>query len=535
MIRSAHWYSQNAMRDYPLADNATAVGVDGVRLPTNVITDLALSYPGTLGACPFVASVAVTASLVSVTFQVASDLADTTSLVPLAAVSLPKPIVPGRHYALRPQADGVGGWIVFGEGAASTTAVTARFSVTGGLLCPRAAKRYAPLPVRDIGRLHSTVPLSGLVRLQAEAPVEIVGETRTVGGISRKVGVIRLKDDPTAATSVFAQYVGPCGKRPESGNCPDPQPIEFLNTVAPDCNGNITIEFRGCAMLAGLQGEQGAVLDCALGLIDVCTARAQQLPTSDGVLSNEYDDQCTSLYSATSESLSVISVASEVSMPADWLTDLPYSETFEDRTVQHWRRTSGYWGFAVDAYSDDPYSESGIVYTTAIAKGTSGRNIAVLRSPNRAVTPAGPFTVGRVYTADMRLRGCRGGAKHNAGIVLNYRLVPGAKNHVCYLVELVYESQELRISRFNGTTVIVVATAPLVNLQLDRWYRVTVTTEATAGDTVTIGGALLALDGPVMTQSVTYVATDYLPDTGDSGLHTDRSEAEFAYFTVANA
>lgn len=367
MVRNLHWYNANTARDYPLADQATAKDHAGGRLPTHILADLNLRFPDSYGTVAFISAVAVTENLVSVLIQAAADESDTTSFVPLAVVSLPQPVIPWRHYALSPQSDGVGGWIVFGEGIAE--AYTGRFTVAAGLLCPRAARAYRPLPVRSVSKLSNAQRLSGLILLQAESPLELVGETRTIEGVEQTVGILRLvQSADNAATNVFEEFAGPCGKRAETGNCGDPVPIEYLNAVQPDCNGNLIIEFSGCARLGIDADGHGVVVDCRLNLADACIG--DNLPASDGVLANEYVDQCEDSW--YSESVPYLSLPSETFGSDSEISQMlsgggmtwPLWYTFDLGIASEWRIARGAIGFGTDAsYSWQPQLGSSGAYT----------------------------------------------------------------------------------------------------------------------------------------------------------------------------
>ncbi len=368
-VRNLHWYDSNATRRYPLSDAATALDHKGDLLPNNIIADLNLRYPEHLGDYPFIASVTVTAGIVSITLQVAIDPTDTTTFSPLAVFSMARrQIVAGRHYAMEGQYPGVGGWVVLADGALSDREYTGRLSAGAGLLSPRAARRYRPLPVTSLAKLHNAASLTGIVRLSSEEPVQVVAEEREIDGILRIVVVVRLAQ-PTAQTdnivlaqaaNVFEKFAGPCGLRPESKNCGQHDPTEAVNTVVPDCNGNIVIEFRGCAAIAQVLEECGIVVDCGLGLNEVCIAK--DLPGPGGVLSNEYDDDC---FSEASEGISdsPIIFTSENPFPSESNSDiimgaLPYLETFDDGEAQNWTVITGRFAASEEEDSPEQPSES---------------------------------------------------------------------------------------------------------------------------------------------------------------------------------
>lgn len=311
-VRNQHWYNRNEANHYPLDDSASGVTDDGLILPTNIICDLHLRFPDSLGQTVFINAVAVTDHLVTVTLMAASEFVQGTSCptassasvtigtVPIATVTLRKPLDRYRHYALDPQSEGVGGWIVFGAGV-NDTRFNGRFSTPQqSALGPKSAKRYKEFPIRSLGKLHSSIALEGVVRLIAGNDIEITTDVpaqapllalQQLYGVPLSAVYIRLKDQ--ADIDVFDLYAGPCKGRPESGTCEGLQPIEFINSVGPDCDGNLTIEFEGCSVPGKiLVGEPcGAILDCDLGLSDVCS-EADRLPDDEGNLPQDVDSDC---------------------------------------------------------------------------------------------------------------------------------------------------------------------------------------------------------------------------------------------------
>lgn len=297
-VRNAHWYDRNETQAYPLDETADCTDAAGVYLPPDILADLNLRYPAAYGAYPFVAAVTVTPTLVTLAIQAADSLEAPTTLTPLAVLTARQPAAEGRLLALTPLLPGVGGWAVLGGGVRDRS-YTGRFAgPRHGLLCRRAARAYRALPVAGLQRLHAANALTGVVRLVGDAPVQITAEDRDLPGVgTRRVVVFRLADrDATdgfvrpaeagRTQSVFQEFAGPCAGRPESRTCGDPQPVEFVNNVGPDCDGVLTIEFKGCVVPAKL-GDHAILLDAAMSLSRVCVPA--YIPAPDGRLPGEYD------------------------------------------------------------------------------------------------------------------------------------------------------------------------------------------------------------------------------------------------------
>lgn len=357
MNRNQNWYDLNAGRSYPLDDAATRTGDAGERLPNDVLADLSVRFPASLGARAYLSSVAVTDTLVTFTLLACPAVDAAGDFVPLAALTARRPLADGRHLALDPLYPGVGGWAVLGP---AETRFRGRFSTPAqGLVLARCARPYRSLPVASARKAGLATGLTGLVRLVGGPDVEVVGADRVVDGRARRVVVVRLKAS-TGARNVFDLYRGPCGARPETGNCDRPG-VEYLNTVGPDCAGNIQLVFGGGVVPTPYAGSsEGLVLDYPLGMTDVCTRR-DRLPDAAGRLPNEYDDLCTSEYEgqypgdddAAGETLPALGVpytSSQILEPGT----LPYREVFDDQDAEGWRVLVGTFGFAATDSPDQP-------------------------------------------------------------------------------------------------------------------------------------------------------------------------------------
>ncbi len=321
-VRNQNWYDLNESRSYPIDETAILVDDDGYSLPTHIICDLQLRFPSTAGNCAYISGLTVTPTLVSLTIVGSSSREAPDSLVPLAAVTLLKPVTRFRTYSLQPLYPGVSGWIVIGGGQHDE--YTGRFSSPAqSRLLDRIARPYESPPIPDIAKVGSS-PLTGYVHLRSGSDLSIRREYRVIPGFpppedeqvwieeegdyGREVIVIGLKDvTERGGRNVLDIYRGKCGARPESQTCEEHTPIEFIGNVAPDCCGAITIQFRGCANIAPIEfasvgpsgtisGEEivtGVIVDCDLPLEDACSK--SDIPDAEGRLPYEYDDLCESI------------------------------------------------------------------------------------------------------------------------------------------------------------------------------------------------------------------------------------------------
>jgi hypothetical protein len=527
-IRNLHFYNSNETRWYPLSDSADPVNQAGVLLPSGILADLKLHYPEYLGRYPFLASVCVTPTLVSITIQAAQDADDTTGFAPVAVVSIPQPVTPFIHYPVQSQVPGVGGWVVFGNGIQEP--YTGRFNgPAASLLSPRAARAYRPFPVTSLAKASMT-PLTGLVTLRAEQPLQLTKEQREIEGVLRDVVVFSLTQPSgdanvlagTNEVNVFQEFAGPCGNRPESGTCGDPQPMQSLNTVQPDCNGNITIQFTGCATISQVEEACGVVVDCGLSLADACLP--DTLPSETGRLRTDYPNQCASSQNSESASEGPTPPPSSEPIhdsepsPPPITGSLPYNDNFSDSAdaAIDWVTISGQWAFHENAYS------------TETPEGPTRRNIALWEGFDHE-------PLGRRYTTEFTIASGLVSAQHNAAMVLNYKphpVLPG--QFVYYLVELDYDAQQFRILWFNGTNFVAEpAFADLTNLVLDGKYQLVVDVTPGTGVSVNISAQLTAVTGPYeLSVSLSLATNLYLPAVGYCGLHANRGYARFDFFDV---
>lgn len=354
MIRNQNFYDLNAGRAYPLDDRATRTGDGGERLPNAALVDLNLRFPAALGEYAFLSSLAVTPTLVTATFLAGPDpAAPPAAFAPLAAVTARRPAA-GRPVALDALHEGVGGWVVFGP---AEEPFSGRFSTPAqGLLLPRCARPYRPLPVRSVRKAGAGAGLTGVVALKGGGDIEIVSAERVVDGAARRVVVVRLNSF-SAGRNVFDLYKGPCGGRPETDTCGRPG-VEFFNTVAPDCDGNIRLTFTGETVAVPYAGSsEGLVLTHPLGLTEACT-RDDRLPDRTGRLPNEYDDGCTSEFEGqypepdddvdTGGEVPPVHGEPTTSSEVAACPPLPVTETFDDGDAEQFRAVSGEFGFAAD-------------------------------------------------------------------------------------------------------------------------------------------------------------------------------------------
>jgi len=283
-VRNQNWYDLQAGRRYPLNDRSTGIDDAGNSIRDSILVDCNIRYPKTYGPVAFVQAVTVSAGIVTVVIGAADDENATTS-TPIAAISAPKPLQLNKNYAVQALVPGVAGWCVFGDGVSEN--FTARYSSPRQtLLLENNARAYSALPVTSIGKYGVGTSLAGLVNIVTAAPlvtelreIQVNGKTTQalVFGLDATVGLIGYNP--------LKFFLGPCSQRPESGTCPQ-TPIESINGITPDCDGNINI-LSGTADLTVVPfadcGGFGLYLD--IDLPEICGKRPYETPR-EGV------DQC---------------------------------------------------------------------------------------------------------------------------------------------------------------------------------------------------------------------------------------------------
>jgi hypothetical protein len=275
--QNSNWYNAGENRSYPVDDAATAVDDAGRFLPAGIVVDVALAVPKSLGAAAYIGAVSAGPNVTTVIL-----VADAPGFVPLAAVTVPGPVVPYMAYPVRPMQPGVGGWVVLGDAAGSP--YSGRFSTAGqSRLLARCVRGYPDPPIASIGKEHLPAPLTGLVTLLAGQDVALAVEAVTIGGVAVTAIVVGLASPLNQ--DVFALYAGTCNARPETGNCPK-TPLESLGGVAADCDGNVDVDFRS---LVATPIPGGIALDLPIGLSVTC---GEPTLPAGGSLAGVYKDRC---------------------------------------------------------------------------------------------------------------------------------------------------------------------------------------------------------------------------------------------------
>ncbi len=537
-IRNAHFYSRNEGQAYPLDDTADCIDTRGVYLPPNILVDLNLRYPAAYGQYPFLAAATVTPTIVTLAFQACDALDPPYAFNPLAVLTVRQPVAEGVLLALTPLMPGVGGWAVIGSGARDKDYTGRLAGPRRGLLTRRAARPYRALPVAGLKRLHAANALTGVVRLSGSPPVQVVGEDRDIPGVgSRRVVVFRLAGldatdgfiqppETVKAANVFREFAGPCVGRPESQTCGEPQPVEFVNNVGPDCEGVVTVEFKGCADPAKL-GDSGVVIDSKTALSTVCIPPF--IPAADGRLPSEYDPATFVTPEPTTPEPGTTPGPED---SVDVIGELPYTECFHAELAADFVVTAGGFGFVED---DSPEAADFCEWLDSLDSTPPSVSYEANNPSLRAVSVWDGFdltTVRRRYVTDVKM--VAGGSKFNAALVLNYRPhATAAGLFVYHLVEVDYDAQAFRVARFNGVTAQTVLQQAVPGIKKDEWYRLAAdVTPGPTNGTTQIVATLTGITDPVTVTVGPLVVSNYYPSTGRSGVGSNLAVSRFSFFRV---
>ena len=325
--------NQNEQRAFPLDERSRRVSDNSLELPDNLIVALNIRFPDTAGQFVALSSVIVTDNLVSLTFVAtdwtpfgSSSSANLNDFVPLAVISLVKPVVKFKAYSLTSLYPGAGGWIVFGSGINANTKLL--FSnPADALVLPTCAKPVSGLPVTELVKDTTSLALSGTVLLKAGPDLQINGTDLTVEG--QIVRAIEISASSQNQADILKKYTGACFKTATNLDCPL-LPISNINNVYPDCAGNINLIFQGDVSPAIDTALATIILDTPITLSQMCPNTAP--PTASDLCSSS---EVWSAYPEFSSSLIPIPV-----QPPN-LDICLLCEQFAD--ITNWHAVSGTW------------------------------------------------------------------------------------------------------------------------------------------------------------------------------------------------
>lgn len=285
-----NWANLNSQRSFPVEEGASKLSDSGERLPDTAITSAKIRFPDTLGTRVCLSGVAIGPNMATATFVATTDAF--ANPVPLACVSVSSPD-PGRPYAVTPMYPGVSGWVSFGTGIDDYPSLRSwKFSDPSQVpIIPSEASSYPNLPVTFVGKWNLLAELAGLITLIGDGPLTIEGADIDLGSGTPE-RVIRFKMDRTLDPMVLYTYSGPCSGRPESRTC-DFTPISSINSVTPDCDGDLTLSFADPFVATDDPSYPYISVDFPVGMDDACDILNRLTrPQPDGTIPGAGEDSC---------------------------------------------------------------------------------------------------------------------------------------------------------------------------------------------------------------------------------------------------
>lgn len=282
-MRSQQYYDRALNTAYPFDDGATLIDDYGKRLPEGLLADISCVIDRSVANRVFCSYVSKRNGVCNLIFNAANNLKTAVGLCSFAVASLPGNFELGKtpQVAIRGLKDDFRGrlvpgdqWLTIEDGSwqfsdPSQSHVSARCCLP--LLLPGQ---------QTVSVMNAAAYLTGIAAIQLEGDIDVVFDTRTLNGEERQAVVFSLK-----RPQYLQSYAGTTQARPEARTCGDPQPIETINGVRPNCCGQITFELRGCAQPVPINNHCGVVLDCPLTLNDTC-------PPATGPRYNAAEDAC---------------------------------------------------------------------------------------------------------------------------------------------------------------------------------------------------------------------------------------------------
>jgi hypothetical protein len=584
-IRNLNWYNLQTTRRYPLDDSVVGES-DEVRdnLPNDILVDAHLRYPQTLGKYAYVQGVTISPGIVTLIIGVSESLNAEGAAV--AAVTIVQPAEANVNYTVQPLVPGVAGWVAFGPGV--ETFFSGRYSLPiQTLISHRCARPYRPLPIPSLGKLGLATTLSDQITVVGESPVEVVRQRVQIDNKNVDAVVLRLnQNDASLNYNPYSHFLGACGQRPESGTCPKP-PIETINGVGPDCDGNINFSFLN------LSGQ--AFKDC--GGIDIQTTlsldRVCQQPIEPRVF---YSDLCCpdevediaardalpveslyagkivktllpeplywkvqSLSGGTPDWVETTEIDAICGWPdptqaiqPDIVIDLPPLDEYPEITTQcidfcscagppplfevrngvfSIQTTDAPYACApCGAQTAPPNTFEEIISTslrnTYAATDNNATNVAILKNA------ATDWALGKTIDVQLKIGG--DGLARNGGVVINYyRNTAGATPQIRYLVAVLDVSRsQLRLLRYVNNS-FTIETQEQFLVRTNQWYSLSVTPTFTGANVnLQITAAELSPTNSTVSINTSVTLENYGPLTGTFGLYANRSYTYFNKFGI---
>jgi hypothetical protein len=574
-IRNQNWYNLQSTRRYPLDDLSTGVDDTGAFIREDIIVDCHIRFSRALGKYVYVQGITVSAGIATLIFGVVADINSSRGQT-ICAVSVPQPVAPYVNYPVTALVPGVSGWVAFGPGVDAP--FTGRYSAAlQTLIQPRNARPYRPLPIPTLGKINVGTALQGVVKLLGESPVVATYETITYEDVNYPAIVFRLDDAlVTSDYNPLESFLTSCSQRPESGTCPK-TPIENINGVTPDCDGNINIVFDGFSAI-NFEKCGGTDIVTDVGLDSVCASNKPRRQKDFRDLCCELTGENIIVFETLAEfpdlgEIGPLYLASTTNSVYRWdgqtfiATDIVLDEycwpdpttaidLIVDETLvssnypcmrkplcidfagchptEHFEVRAGSFSgqntlappicgnCTVNSFNENIGADLSN-HDALVATGIGGLNIAVLKNC------ATDWALNSSVMAELKL-GVDGAAR-NGGLVLNYvRTLELGQIVTRYVVVLVDATRgRLRVLRYINNT----ATDELTinyNAKINTWYRLYARLNAN-GNNLSASFSISELDGSNRASGFTNIINPG-EMTGTVGLFTDQASTFFNKFVV---
>ena len=527
-IRNQNWYNLQSTRRYPLDDRSTGDDDLGITLRDDILVDCNIRFPSTLGRYLYVQAITVSPGIVTVVLGVGSQLLSRDG-VTVAAVSLVKPVTANQNYSISALVPGVVGWIALGPGI--DTPFTAKFTTPQqSLILPRCGQMYNALPIQTIAKLGLRDTLNGIVNVTTTTPLTAKYEKNKAFVINGEHimlrNVITFGLDQSLQTDTFnplKDFLGPCAQRPESRTCPQ-VPIETINGVAPDCDGNITIEFDGidgrlfieCGGIdlltsTGLQQACQNIPDPKKEFVDICCDTENNTATTT-------DEFC------WPEVTPEIIIEEELDYPC---VEFPICLNSCAASARFDVVSGAFLSTLTPAPEPDA---TGVITPESISNHYALTATPSVASIGLLKNCATDWAANKTTRTVLKLSNF--GVEKNGGVVLNYTAPVVAGRVIRKYVAVVVEAQsgKIRVLRFSDNAFVEEHSVPLT-VKINTWYELRVTPVMSGVESAVLNIAVTDMLAGTTTNSSAVVA-QYGNPVGKIGVFAQRSYTYFNSFDI---
>lgn len=223
---SPEWQNENALRAYPLEDDAPAASV----IPPQLIADLRVSAD-TAYTHLFISNVYVSDTLVSLAISGVNAAGDTVGL--LACTVTRDELEPFRAYSMSRLSDTANGVVAFGDIRDILPCKHSFLPLESRILASAVSRTRVPGVSKIIDPAHGA-EASGIVDLSGNSEFRTYRDPTDATG---KTIIIALEDLYRELTTSV------CSTEPSFDTCGE-TPVRTINGVAPTADGVLTLRFR---------------------------------------------------------------------------------------------------------------------------------------------------------------------------------------------------------------------------------------------------------------------------------------------------